>query len=214
MFLSCYRMPNHSQRRAEANRGSPRCANGFLPDYGPLVSCARSGLIVRWRMPFHSLRRTCAVVVSNGVCPICENGVVSGRVGYRPDPVASNGREHVARRLHGVQHWRRLGRRRNATLRQLDIDSFAKLPPGGRGDADKPCSVANCVRNVFEGRAEVSARRASVMLSVADAECALLRPATAQISVRCVHVTEVRTLNQTGSFVPSISTRSGGSSQS
>jgi ferredoxin-NADP reductase len=64
------------------------------PGDGPLVSFARSGLNVRWGAPFQSLlelAEACDVPVRwscrTGVCHTCETGLVSGRVGYRPDPV-------------------------------------------------------------------------------------------------------------------------------
>ncbi len=65
-----------------------------LPGAGPLVSFARSGLNVQWGPAFHSLlelAEACDVPVRwacrTGVCHTCESGLVSGTVGYRPDPV-------------------------------------------------------------------------------------------------------------------------------
>jgi ferredoxin-NADP reductase/MOSC domain-containing protein YiiM len=64
------------------------------PGSGPVVSFARSGLNVRWEAAFHSLlelAEACDVPVRwscrTGVCHNCESGLVSGTVGYRPDPV-------------------------------------------------------------------------------------------------------------------------------
>ena len=69
-----------------------------LPDgpsgTGPVVSFARSGLNVRWAPKFQSLlelAEACDVPVRwscrTGVCHTCETALVSGTVGYRPDPV-------------------------------------------------------------------------------------------------------------------------------
>jgi ferredoxin-NADP reductase/MOSC domain-containing protein YiiM len=65
-----------------------------LPGLGPLVSFARSGLSIRWGPPFESvleLAEACDVPVRwscrTGVCHTCESGLVSGTVGYSPDPV-------------------------------------------------------------------------------------------------------------------------------
>jgi ferredoxin-NADP reductase/MOSC domain-containing protein YiiM len=64
------------------------------PGDGPVVSFARSGLNVRWRSTFQSLlelAEACDVPVRwscrTGVCHTCETGLMSGTVGYRPDPV-------------------------------------------------------------------------------------------------------------------------------
>ena len=64
------------------------------PGSGPVVSFARSGLNVRWEATFHNLlelAEACDVPVRwscrTGVCHNCESGLVSGAVGYRPDPV-------------------------------------------------------------------------------------------------------------------------------
>jgi ferredoxin len=63
-------------------------------DVGPLVSFARSGLEVRWGARFASLlelAETCDVNVRwscrTGVCHSCETALVTGTVGYRPDPI-------------------------------------------------------------------------------------------------------------------------------
>jgi ferredoxin-NADP reductase len=61
---------------------------------GPLVSFARSGLNVRWAPAFESvleLAEACDVparwACRTGVCHSCETGLISGAVGYRPEPV-------------------------------------------------------------------------------------------------------------------------------
>jgi len=61
---------------------------------GPLVSFARSGLNVRWGMPFQSLlelAEACDVPARwscrTGVCHNCETALVTGTVAYQPDPV-------------------------------------------------------------------------------------------------------------------------------
>jgi MOSC domain-containing protein YiiM/ferredoxin-NADP reductase len=61
---------------------------------GPLVSFARSGLIVRWAPAFQSLlelAEACDVPVRwacrTGVCHTCETGLIIGTVGYQPEPV-------------------------------------------------------------------------------------------------------------------------------
>jgi ferredoxin-NADP reductase/MOSC domain-containing protein YiiM len=69
-----------------------------LPDgtagSGAMVSFARSGLNVRWAPAYQSLlelAEACDVPVRwacrTGVCHTCESGLVSGAVGYRPDPI-------------------------------------------------------------------------------------------------------------------------------
>jgi MOSC domain-containing protein YiiM/ferredoxin-NADP reductase len=61
---------------------------------GPLVSFARSNLNVHWTPAFQSLlelAEACDVPVRwacrTGVCHTCETGLISGAVGYRPEPV-------------------------------------------------------------------------------------------------------------------------------
>jgi MOSC domain-containing protein YiiM/ferredoxin-NADP reductase len=61
---------------------------------GPLVSFARSGLIVRWAPAFQSLlelAEACDVPVRwacrTGVCHTCETGLIIGTVGYQAEPV-------------------------------------------------------------------------------------------------------------------------------
>jgi ferredoxin len=64
------------------------------PGSGPLVSFARSGIAVRWRSEDRSLlelAEACDVPVRwscrTGVCHNCESGLISGAVGYQPDPL-------------------------------------------------------------------------------------------------------------------------------
>ena len=61
---------------------------------GPEVAFARSGLTARWDQRYASLlelAEACDVPVRwscrAGVCHTCESGLVSGKVGYAPDPV-------------------------------------------------------------------------------------------------------------------------------
>jgi ferredoxin len=61
---------------------------------GPPVAFARSGLTVRWDRGYASLlelAEACDVPVRwscrTGVCHTCESGLLSGMVGYAPDPV-------------------------------------------------------------------------------------------------------------------------------
>jgi len=64
------------------------------PADGPLVEFARSGLTVHWdpgRASLLELAEACDVPVRwscrTGVCHTCETGLLSGSVGYAPDPV-------------------------------------------------------------------------------------------------------------------------------
>jgi ferredoxin-NADP reductase len=64
------------------------------PADGPLVEFARSGLTVHWdpgRASLLELAEACDVPVRwscrTGVCHTCETGLLSGTVGYAPDPV-------------------------------------------------------------------------------------------------------------------------------
>jgi ferredoxin-NADP reductase/MOSC domain-containing protein YiiM len=64
------------------------------PGTGPLVSFARSALAVRWNPSFQSLlelAEACDVPVRwscrTGVCHNCQSGLVSGSVGYDPEPL-------------------------------------------------------------------------------------------------------------------------------
>jgi MOSC domain-containing protein YiiM/ferredoxin-NADP reductase len=61
---------------------------------GPLISFARSGLSVRWGQPFRSileLAEACDVPVRwacrTGVCHNCETALITGSVGYQPEPL-------------------------------------------------------------------------------------------------------------------------------
>jgi len=64
------------------------------PGTGPDVAFARSGLTARWDQRYASLlelAEACDVPVRwscrTGVCHTCESGLVSGEIGYAPDPV-------------------------------------------------------------------------------------------------------------------------------
>lgn len=64
------------------------------PGSGPLVSFARSGITVRWRMVEQNLlelAEACEVPVRwscrTGICHNCESGLISGDVTYEPDPL-------------------------------------------------------------------------------------------------------------------------------
>jgi ferredoxin len=64
------------------------------PGTGPLVSFARSGLIVPWDPGFQSLlelAEACDVPVRwscrTGVCHSCESGLIEGTVSYQPEPL-------------------------------------------------------------------------------------------------------------------------------
>jgi len=64
------------------------------PGEGPEVAFARSGLTVRWGRDYGSLlelAEACDVPVRwscrTGVCHTCETGLLSGAVGYAPEPV-------------------------------------------------------------------------------------------------------------------------------
>src|SRR5438876_292301 len=64
------------------------------PGTGPLVSFARSGLIVHWDPAFQSLlelAEACDVPVRwscrTGVCHSCESGLIAGSVSYQPEPL-------------------------------------------------------------------------------------------------------------------------------
>ncbi len=64
------------------------------PGTGPEVAFARSGLTARWDQRYASLlelAEACDVPVRwscrTGVCHTCESGLVSGEVGYAPEPV-------------------------------------------------------------------------------------------------------------------------------
>ena len=64
------------------------------PGTGPLVSFARSGLVVHWDPRFQSLlelAEACDVQVRwscrTGVCHSCESGLINGLVSYQPEPL-------------------------------------------------------------------------------------------------------------------------------
>ena len=64
------------------------------PGTGPRIAFARSGLTVPWDQGYASLlelAEACDVPVRwscrTGVCHTCETGLLSGTVGYAPDPV-------------------------------------------------------------------------------------------------------------------------------
>jgi ferredoxin-NADP reductase/MOSC domain-containing protein YiiM len=72
---------------------APHLPSG-APGTGPLVSFARTGLNVRWGPAFQSileLAEACDVRVRwscrTGVCHNCETALITGAVGYQPDPI-------------------------------------------------------------------------------------------------------------------------------
>src|SRR5262249_56413192 len=78
---------------AAAGRRPPHAPAGPA-GAGPLVSFARSGLDVRWSTAFQNildLAEACDVPVRwacrSGVCHTCETGLITGVVGYAPEPV-------------------------------------------------------------------------------------------------------------------------------
>ena len=78
---------------AAAPRRAPHPPAGN-PGPGPLVAFSRSNLTVAWEPAFGSLlelAEACDVPVRwscrTGVCQECRTGLVSGRVGYDPDPL-------------------------------------------------------------------------------------------------------------------------------
>ena len=78
---------------AASPRRPPHIPAGPAGD-GPLVSFARSGFSARWGPAFQSLlelAEACDIPVRwscrTGVCHTCETGLVSGAVGYQPDPI-------------------------------------------------------------------------------------------------------------------------------
>jgi ferredoxin len=75
-------------------RALPPHAPAGEPGPGPLISFSRSNLSVAWDPCFASLlelAEACDVPVRwscrTGVCHTCETGLISGEVGYRPDPI-------------------------------------------------------------------------------------------------------------------------------
>ena len=77
--------------------GSTRAAHVLAGDTntGPLVSFARSGIAAHWKASAYQsileLAEACDVPVRwscrTGVCHNCESGLVSGSIGYRPEPL-------------------------------------------------------------------------------------------------------------------------------
>jgi MOSC domain-containing protein YiiM/ferredoxin-NADP reductase len=85
--------PSKTPGIAAAARRPPHAPAGPA-GVGPLVSFARSGLNVRWAPAFQNLlefAEACDVPVRwscrTGVCHSCESGLISGAVGYRPEPL-------------------------------------------------------------------------------------------------------------------------------
>ena len=77
----------------DVSHQSPHLPAGS-PGTGPLVSFARSGLIVHWDSAFQSLlelAEACGVPVRwacrTGVCHSCESGLIAGCVSYQPEPL-------------------------------------------------------------------------------------------------------------------------------
>jgi ferredoxin len=65
-----------------------------LPDFGPSVSFARSGITATWDPQFNSLlelAEACDVPVRwscrSGVCHTCITGLIDGSVAYNPEPL-------------------------------------------------------------------------------------------------------------------------------
>ena len=78
---------------AAASARPPHPPQG-APGDGPRVAFARSGLTVRWAAGYASLlelAEACDVPVRwscrTGVCHTCETSLMSGAVGYAPEPV-------------------------------------------------------------------------------------------------------------------------------
>ncbi|CCM76008.1 MOSC and FAD-binding oxidoreductase domain-containing protein [Rhizobium mesoamericanum] len=78
---------------AEVRNRTPHRPEG-LTGSGPMVSFARSGIDAAWDVRFGSLldfAEACDVSVRwacrTGVCHTCETAMVSGQVGYGPDPI-------------------------------------------------------------------------------------------------------------------------------
>ena len=101
----------HTEIFGAAPAQTPGIASGPLkpphppagkPGTGPLVAFARSDLTIAWDPSYASLlelAETCDVPVRwscrTGVCHSCETDVVSGGVGYSPDPVEAPGEGSV-----------------------------------------------------------------------------------------------------------------------
>jgi ferredoxin-NADP reductase len=85
--------PTQTPGMAAAAARPPHPPSG-PPGAGPRVAFARSNLTVRWDPGYGSLlelAEACDVPVRwscrTGVCHTCETGLMSGAVGYSPDPV-------------------------------------------------------------------------------------------------------------------------------
>ncbi len=85
--------PSSTPGIAPAPARPPHPPSGTAGD-GPQVAFSRSGLTVRWSQDYASLlelAEACDVPVRwscrTGVCHTCETGLLSGTVGYAPDPV-------------------------------------------------------------------------------------------------------------------------------
>ena len=85
--------PSSTPGIAPAPARPPHPPSGAAGD-GPQVAFSRSGLTVRWSQDYASLlelAEACDVPVRwscrTGVCHTCETGLLSGTVGYLPDPV-------------------------------------------------------------------------------------------------------------------------------
>ena len=81
----------------DAPRRPPHAPAGS-PSTGPLVSFARSGLVVPWDPGFQSLlelAEACDVPVRwscrTGVCHSCESGLIAGTIRYQPEPLERPG---------------------------------------------------------------------------------------------------------------------------
>jgi ferredoxin-NADP reductase/MOSC domain-containing protein YiiM len=81
----------------DAPRRPPHAPAGS-PGTGPLVSFARSGLVVPWDPGFQSLlelAEACDVPVRwscrTGVCHSCESGLIAGTIRYQPEPLERPG---------------------------------------------------------------------------------------------------------------------------
>jgi ferredoxin len=75
--------------------GDARSTSAGDADTGPLVSFARSGITAHWKASAYQsileLAEACDIPVRwscrTGVCHNCESGLVSGAVGYEPEPL-------------------------------------------------------------------------------------------------------------------------------
>ncbi|RDJ02296.1 hypothetical protein B5K06_32390 [Rhizobium grahamii] len=78
---------------AERHVRPPHAPEGVTGS-GPMISFARSGLVVRWSSTFASLlelAEACDVPARwscrTGVCHNCETAIIAGDVSYQPDPI-------------------------------------------------------------------------------------------------------------------------------